>query len=491
MLADEFTLQCNCCGGYFFVVAVAGSKVRCPHCEVVAITDGFSPAHGSDLTVSVVDPFHGEEPGGHAECVLEGKFMQFECPYCQRAMKMLSEEAGGLADCPHCGLEIVSPRPDYGDGPRLTEASSRQLGNLLRLKPGNLRAHQGREAHSRAERLAGKVKSTRSGSLSAGFPDFLGESLAPGASATPRVVAEPVQDAGPFQVVGRMPIADRAGESEDSHLQPDSPRDDAQGRVFGITAGFLLLFLGGLFISLELRRARQAEDVRDSSTNRSGIITTGFVARDDEAVFALARQAAAAGAVDQLLPLIRSRERVAPIIREYYRARPIEPVGIVALDDFLITTTGGGRYLQFHGISADGDRLPMAVEQTVDGKIFFDWEAWVNIAALEWAEFIDSRPVQPSSLRVCIARSEPVQRYFEDAGIAIEEGYGMRIWMAGFSRSFYAVLPKGNPASEAVWRTTSWEPLRRVVADLSFPEDAGEPARIVVHRIQQSRWLMP
>ena len=124
------------------MVAAPGSKVRCPHCEIVAVTGGFLPAQGSELAGRVVDPFHDEELGGHAECILEGNFMQFECPYCQRAMKMLNEEAGGLADCPHCGLEIVSPQPDHGDGPRLTEASRRQLGNLLRLKPGNLQVHK-------------------------------------------------------------------------------------------------------------------------------------------------------------------------------------------------------------------------------------------------------------------------------------------------------------------------------------------------------------
>ena len=129
MLADEFTLQC------------------------------------SELAGSVVDPFHDEELGGHAECILEGNFMQFECPYCQRAMKMLNEEAGGLADCPHCGLEIVSPQPDHGDGPRLTEASRRQLGNLLRLKPGNLQAHQDGDQYSRAECLAGGDNSRRQASL--------------------------------------------------------------------------------------------------------------------------------------------------------------------------------------------------------------------------------------------------------------------------------------------------------------------------------------
>ena len=490
MLADEFTLQCSCCGGYFSVVAAAGSKVRCPHCEVVAVTDGFFTAPAGDLAESVVDPFHDAGPGGHAECILEGNFMQFECPYCQRAMKMLSEEAGGLADCPHCGLEIISPQPEYGDGPRLTEASRRQLGNLLRLKPGNRQVHQGRDQYSRGEHLTGEAKSRREAALSAGFPDFLGENLAPGASPELKVVSDPAQAEIPFQTVERMPIADRAGHSADAHFLPDSPRNDAQGRVLAITAGFLLLFLGVLFIALELYRSQQAEDFRTSATDRPGVMPIGS-ATDHEAVFALVRRAAGAGSVDELLPLIRSRDRVEPLIREYYRTRPIEPAGIVAFEDVLTTDTAGGSYLQFRGITEDGDRRPMAVEQTAAGKIAFDWELWVNIAALEWFEFINDRPTQQRSLRVCIARSEPQQRYFEDAGIGIEEGYGVRIWMAGSSRAFYAVLPKGNPDSAAAWRTTSWEPLRRVVADLSFPEDTGEPARIVVHRILQSRWLVP
>ena len=101
---------------------------------------------------------------------------------------------------------------------------------------------------------------------------------------------------------------------------------------------------------------------------------------------------------------------------------PVEPVGIVAFEDLLITDNAGARYLQFRGVTVGGDRRPMAVEQTVAGEISFDWELWVNIAALEWSEFIAGRPTQQRRLRVCITRSEPQQRYFEDAGIGIEEG---------------------------------------------------------------------
>lgn len=494
MLTEELTLQCSRCVGYFFVVVVPGSKVRCPHCELVAVTGEFSPVQSGELSSAAVNPPQSEPLGEHTNYTVDGEVMQFGCPYCERAMKMMIKEAGGLADCPHCGLEIISPDPANGNASRLTDASRRQLGNLMRFKSGNFQIQQeplsSRYGFTPPVRFDSRGESSHGDALPAGFPDFLEDAPGAGVPTSQQSASNPAQSKVVFSATEPIAPFDRAGHPEEEVLTHDEALNEDRGRVFAIAAGFLLLFLGGLFIALELRRWRQEKAPGIAAAERSGESLSAFGARHEDA-FALVKKAARAGSVEQLLPLVRSRRRVEPLIGEYYRSRPVEVVELVAFEDPVITEAAGIRYLQLRVVTAAGDKRPAAVEETVAGGMVFDWELWVNIAALEWSEFLDERSTERRTLRVCITRSLPINRYFEDAGLEAQAGYGVKVRLAGSTSVFYAVLPRGDPESEAVWQATSWEPGRRVVADLSFPEGKVEPGRILVHRIRQPRWLIP
>ncbi len=494
MLTEELTLQCSRCVGYFFVVAVPGSKVRCPHCDLVAVTGEFSRVQSGELASGAVNPPQSGPLGENTNYTVDGRFMQFGCPHCERAMKMMIKEAGGLADCPHCGLEIISPDPANGTASRLTDASRRQLGNLMRFKSGNFQMQQepfsSRYEFTPPVSFDSRGKSPHGDDLPAEFPDFLEDTPGAGMPPAQQPARNPARSEAVFPAVEPMSPFDHAGHPEEEDSAHDPGLNEDRGRVFAIAAGFLLLFLGGLFIALELRRWRQEKAPGITAAETAGENPKASGARHEDA-FALVKEAAAAGSLEQLLPLVRSRRRVEPLIREYYRRRPVEPVELVAFEDPVITDAAGIRYLQLRVVTAAGDKRSAAVEVAAAGGMFFDWELWVNIAALEWSEFLDERSTERRTLRVCITRSLPINRYFEDAGLKVQAGYGVRVRLAGSNSAFYAVLPRGDPESEAVWQATSWEPGRRVVADLSFPEAALEPGRIMVHRIRQSRWLIP
>lgn len=262
MLNDGFTLQCRCCGGYFSVVAVPGSTVCCPHCGMVAATNGFFPVPKGETAASAVELFHDDGLAGQAGCTLDGHCMQFECPYCRRGMKMLTKEAGALADCPHCGLEIVSPQPEHGYGPRLTRASRRQLGNLLYLQPDVQDGGPDRGLYSRTKHPGKEARLPGAASLSAGFPDFLSDTPASDMPVGSRAFPDPVQEEASFRIAEPMAVPDQQVDPADAH-------DDDQGRGFTIAACLILLFLGGLFIALELLRTQQAEDAAIPSRERS------------------------------------------------------------------------------------------------------------------------------------------------------------------------------------------------------------------------------
>ena len=124
MSSPSLTLQCRHCHGIFAAPKTDVSDlVCCPHCATAAPMIEFSAIGGAALEELPVGTPIGWEPAepdqqnvlGHAKndanFVVRGKWLQFDCPHCVRPMRLIAEDAGGLVDCAHCGLELIAPDP--------------------------------------------------------------------------------------------------------------------------------------------------------------------------------------------------------------------------------------------------------------------------------------------------------------------------------------------------------------------------------------------
>ena len=487
MSADCSTLQCHRCAGYFQVAAERHQRVRCPHCECAATAAKFR-----EVPPGEVAPLPGQMGGAPdssvnlaALWVEKGKHLQFGCPHCQRPMRMLREEAGGLADCPHCGLEIIAPDPASGAGPRLSDASQRSLGNLSNLKP---RTAPGSGARATVENLFEPAAPGGGGTT---FEPF-------GKAAEPeKTPPKPVRTLGLEQLGSAFQARDEVEAPQqhewDNATAASSPAVDrvpteSRGRLFALTGAILLLLLGAMFVFLELRR-RGGESAQPSGELAAAGSTETAVDPEHAAAFEVARKILAAENWRAMLPMVRSKERVGPLMEAYYRERELAPFAPTEFENPIQVDAAGLDYLQLRVRNAAGDERLVAFERTAGGEYLFDWEFWVDIAQLEWETFIAERPSEPRVLRVTLARSSPLDRYVEDAGLARGEARGLRVWLDDSTAPLYAVLPTSGEGANAVWEETSWELGRRVVAELSFPVGAAETDRVSVHRVLHGRWL--
>lgn len=504
MSTEAFTLQCHRCAGYFRAAGEARSKVRCPHCEWVALVaefrqigDGESPAVGDGNLPAVGDA--GGSPAAASTWEIKGKHLQFGCPHCERPMRLATADAGGLADCPHCGLEVVAPDPDAGSAARLSEASLRGLGGLADFKPRQLRAGGMRTPIAPVDDVSDEIVEAAGAGEVSTSPNPFEEAAA--AFESPR--AAPVRMLGveelgaAFKAREDLELPQALGwESEGVEFSPsDAPAveplpRDGRRRVFAFAALLFLGSLGIMFLLLESQRGKG----EGSPQSAASVERSATEAADDAryaAAFDVARRAVGAGRWQDMVPLVRSGSRVGAVMAEFYGEREFRSVNLVAFEDPVTIDASGTSYVQLRVEIEGGQRRLIGIEETDDGQYFFDWELWVDIARVEWHDFVKARPSEPRRLRVTVTRNSPQARYLEDAGIGREEARGIRLWLDNNTEPLFAILPSDDPAADAIWQEVTWDLGRRVVAELSFPHDAKETDRVRVHRIIQPRWLLP
>jgi hypothetical protein len=414
-------------------------------------------------------------------------------------MRMATADAGGLADCPHCGLEVVAPDPEAGSAARLSEASLRGLGGLADFKPRQLRAGGMRTPIVPADDVLDEVA------------EAVGAEEAPPSTNPFEAAATAFESprAAPVRMLGveALGAAFKAREdlevpqaleweAEGAAVSPfDAPAveplpRDGRARVFAFAALLFLASLGVMFLLLESRR----EEGKGVPQSAASVERSETQAVDDAryaAAFDVARCAVGAGRWQDMVPLVRSPSRVGAVMAEFYAEREFHVTKLVGFEDSVTIDASGTSYVQLRVEIEGGQRRLIGIEETDEGQFLFDWELWVNIARVEWHEFVKARSSRPRSLRVTMTRNSPQARYLEDAGIGREEGRGIRLWLDNNTEPLFAILPSNDPVADAIWEEVTWDLGRRVVAELSFPPDAGVADRVNVHRIIQPRWLLP
>jgi len=118
--------------------------------------------------------------------------------------------------------------------------------------------------------------------------------------------------------------------------------------------------------------------------------------------------------VEALLPLVRNRPAVEPLLRaRYTEANPWKPPGMrrdVAQDGSVVTS---GNLIVAGWEGADFSILTTSLEWT--GKTFLvDWEAFTGYGEMTWAELVKNRPVTPVLMRVAMESGARADYFNED-----------------------------------------------------------------------------
>jgi len=464
--------------------------------------DSVSPNPGS-----IVEAGAQREPV-ESDFRIRGKWLQFDCPHCVRPMRLLVDDAGGLVDCAHCGLELIAPEPEIGRGARLSRASEGRVGSIARYNLRDLRGDQLQKKKSSEdveefdddeegfdgfyddeefEELDPSHSLARAGEVG-------GESPFEAAPAGSRKRAVKALDSNKlgrsFQRKDETTRESAAKEDPgwEGGERPEFGESRQDKRGFWIAAAVAGLVMVSV-IALIVKEAGKpggsegsGEVFDDKELKQIQAVQAAEMARY-KGSFDAAKVALASQDWESLAAHVRNPDRVVPLMREFYSEREYVPVELTGYTSPSMKTVGDKSLNLLRVIFASGDSRQILMEGEK-----LDWEHHVEYPVHSWHQFLEARPAQPRQVGIGMIRSSLVDRYFVDAGLTREEGVGFKLWHTS-ADTYYAVLPKDSPVAKQLVELLPWSQGDELVIEASFDPDSELNDRVNIDRVVQSGWV--
>ncbi len=221
------------------------------------------------------------------------------------------------------------------------------------------------------------------------------------------------------------------------------------------------------------------EEVQKARENlKKTIYSVNETLKESEAVFA---EFLAVKKVEDFRKMIRFPDRVMPLVKEWYKNKPI---GETSLRKF----NYDGR-AKMYGVLAiiavqmsDFSIKEAAIEKTPDGyKI--DWESWVGWTEMDWDKLFEVRPVKPKTLLVRCNKANYYNRQFSD------DNRWLAVQMANpqSDRSLYGYVDRQDPKMADFITDIN---LGRLAARIKirYPENSVVDNQVIITEYLSAKW---
>jgi len=210
-----------------------------------------------------------------------------------------------------------------------------------------------------------------------------------------------------------------------------------------------------------------------------------------EMVEAKVRQYAGAKSMEDLLPFIRQRERVEPLMRQWYENHAFEekPFGRLILFQPL-ELDARNFFIVRYEVKGTNEPADLLVEDQGDLGIFVDWETDVCYQPVPWGRYVDERPAGSEDFRV---RLVPDYGGLYSHEFQNEEKWrAMRLTVKGSDEFLIGYVERRSPLEEsllAMLEDNRYRPVS-VVLKLRVPEDVQSLRGVVIEELVSKRWLV-
>jgi hypothetical protein len=198
---------------------------------------------------------------------------------------------------------------------------------------------------------------------------------------------------------------------------------------------------------------------------------------------ALMRQFLDARTIEEMLPLVREPERVEPLMRDFYRHRPLEPVRyrrlpehgeIQTYKNFLIGSVETAK-LERHSVAVQRVPRPMKA----------DWETYVGYCEVPWEKLAELRPTSPTLMRVRLAPDDYYNYAFSDTG----QWQCFRLTSLRDEYHIYGYVRRGTNLRTEVDRRGRFNRLAMLTVRIQFPKNAPSPNQAEIIELAADGWL--
>ena len=343
------------------------------------------------------------------------EWLVFTCRACRRVIKLAPAMAGKHVICPHCRTKVTVPR----DAPVIEEAPVQSQIPAARTDDGMMTQLRGtgREGWEVGRRPTG------------GDVEFR-ERL--------HATTEPEMQPDPDKAMKRVNM--RRRKHERIHKDFDDPEEEVRrkrhrklknkGAAFNQTfVRMLVAFVIVLTIFASYlgwkewhkpkpKPVHKPSHVQDTPAEPAPSpggpkLETRSFADYGPALATAVKKFVSAPTIEEMIPLVRDRQRVEPKIRAYYTAeRPWKPIEINNKFEPSDMFTVDGDFIVLQLVLANFDEMPISFERKGD-TFLADWESFTGYGEMSWDEFQAKRPVQPVLMRVIVEKSRSTDYWNE------------------------------------------------------------------------------
>ncbi len=246
------------------------------------------------------------------------------------------------------------------------------------------------------------------------------------------------------------------------------------------------LLLAAVFFKTEVFSANRGDS--DAESLRDPGLGARLLAGRDQAA-QVTRQFFQAQSLEQILPTVRHREVLEPVMVNWYANFPHRQESELHFDDVRIRRMQGSRfYLQFIRFAHDTQPRPIAVEETPDG-FRVDWETAIGYQPMSWAEYRIRRPAKPVNMRV-IAKLDHYYNY----GFHEEAKWSCyRLSHPDEERSLYGYIPRYTEFDNELRAALDLAKSRReyFILTLRYPDNPPADNQVLIDAIFQKKWVVP
>jgi hypothetical protein len=214
----------------------------------------------------------------------------------------------------------------------------------------------------------------------------------------------------------------------------------------------------------------------------------------DDAFLELLRDTAknffATSTIDERQAFVRHRDRVRPLMENYYAKHELNPVAVDKIaprDRYHIE-----RGFVITGVTfPEDDALPIVFSREGD-SLLVDWESFVGYGEMDLDEFVTQGPTEPVLMRLRAKPDDYFNNQFDEKNY-----HCLSLSDLKFSQRLYGYIRKGSPTAEKLFTQMAKENgIDFVILKVRFPPNAppptnaNAPKQVIVHEFIDIGWLM-
>lgn len=193
--------------------------------------------------------------------------------------------------------------------------------------------------------------------------------------------------------------------------------------------------------------------------------------------------------VDELIPLVRHPERVVPLMREYYKDKPVF-IGTVSSIKTLLPLEIDKRtnFWVAAAILSNGHKPIITVEVNPSGEILVDWKSLVCYQPMDWSEYARKRPEGTTmDFRVYGEPTAFNTHEFKDS----KEWLCLRLTAYGSEEFLFGYAKVDSEVGRLLRQLLASNNLQRstLTLRLTIPEGIQSPRGVIIEQVLNPGWI--